>query len=87
MGKLLTILGGLGAGAAIMYFMDPERGRTRRSMVQDKVTGMSNDLRQGIDSRSRDLSNRAKGLLHEAKSTFGGGQQNQVPSEHEGMGI
>ena len=92
MGRLLTILGGLGAGAALMYFMDPEKGRTRRAQMQDKVTGMSNDLRQGIEGRSKDLSNRAKGLLHEAKSTFNRGDRNaqnmgQMPSEHEGMGI
>lgn len=93
MGRLLTILGGLGAGAALMYFMDPEKGRTRRAQMQDKVTGMSNDLRQGIEGRSKDLSNRAKGLLHEAKSTFNrSGERNaqnmgQMPSEHEGMGI
>jgi hypothetical protein len=90
--RLLTILGGLGAGAALMYFMDPERGRTRRAHMQDKMTGMSNDLRQGIEGRSKDLSNSAKGLLHEAKSAFGGGDRSaqnmgQMPSEREGMGI
>lgn len=92
MGKLLTILGGLGAGAALMYFMDPERGRTRRAQVQDKMTGISNDLREGIEGRSKDLSNRAKGLLHEAKSAFsqnlqGGSAMGEMPSEREGMGI
>jgi hypothetical protein len=93
MGRILTVLGGLGAGAALMYFMDPERGRTRRAHVQDKFTGLSNDLRHGIEGRSQDLRNRAKGLLHDAKSTFranrGESAQNmgQMPSEHEGMGI
>ena len=66
MGRILTVLGGLGAGAALMYFMDPERGRTRRAHVQDKFTGLSNDLRHGIEGRSQDLRNRAKGLLHDA---------------------
>jgi hypothetical protein len=94
MGRLLTILGGLGAGAALMYFMDPEKGRTRRTQVQDKFTGLSNDLRHNIEGRSKDLRNRAKGLLHEAKSSFGGNRggtsaqgMGQMPSEHEGMGI
>lgn len=93
MGRIFTILGGLGAGAALMYFMDPERGRTRRAQMQDKFTGLSNDLRHGIEGRSKDFGNRAKGLLHEARSTFGGNRgasaQNmgQTPSEHEGMGI
>lgn len=27
-----------GAGALAMYFLDPEKGRTRRAQVQDKVT-------------------------------------------------
>ena len=91
MGRLLTILGGLGAGAALMYFMDPEKGRTRRAQMQDKVNGLSNDLQRTIEGRSRDLTNRAKGLLHEAKSSFGGDRSaqgmGQTPSEHEGMGI
>ena len=93
MGRLLTVLGGLGAGAALMYFMDPERGRTRRAQIQDKFTGLSNDLRHGIEGRSQDFRNRAKGFLHEAKSTFrsnrGESAQGvgQMPSEHEGMGI
>ncbi len=93
MGRLLTILGGRGAGAALMYFMYPEKGRTRRAQMQDKMNGLSNDLRQGFEGRSKDLSNRAKGLLHEAKSHFGGSDRSsaqnmgQMPSEHEGMGI
>lgn len=85
MNKILTILGGLGAGAALMYFMDPERGRTRRAKVQDKFTGLSNDLQRSIEGKSKDLSNRAKGLLHEAKSAFGGDRgerdMGQMPSE------
>ena len=92
MGRLLTILGGLGAGAALMYFMDPEKGRTRRAQVQDKFNGLGNDLRNEFEGRSKDLSNRAKGLLHEAKSALGQNRQSnsdlgQYPSEHEGMGI
>lgn len=95
MNKALTILGGLGAGAALMYFMDPERGRTRRAKVQDKFTGMSHDLQRTIEGRSQDLRNRAKGYLHEAKSAFGGNRESresfdefgQTPSEREGMGI
>lgn len=92
MNRVLTILGGLGAGAALMYFMDPERGRTRRARMQDKMTGMSNDLQRSIEGKSQDLRNRAKGFLHEAKSTLSGNREaadefGQIPSEREGMGI
>ena len=72
MNKILAILGGLGAGAAAMYFMDPERGRRRRALIRDKAVGLSNDVRQGASGKAKDLSNRAKGLMHEAKSLTSG---------------
>ena len=28
---------GLGAGAVLMFFMDPQRGRRRRALVRDQV--------------------------------------------------
>jgi hypothetical protein len=69
---ILALLGGLGAGAAIMYLYDPNGGRRRRALIRDKAVGVSNDLRQGIESRGRDLGNRAKGLIHEAKAIMPG---------------
>lgn len=69
---IITILGGLGVGAALMYFFDPNGGRRRRALVRDKAVGISNDVRDSIGSKSRDLRNRAKGLVHEAKSLIPG---------------
>jgi hypothetical protein len=37
MAKRRLIIWG-GAGALVMYFLDPDKGRTRRAMVQDKIT-------------------------------------------------
>lgn len=89
MNKILAILGGIGAGAAVMYFMDPERGRTRRAMIRDKATGLSNDIQGAVGAKSRDLSNRAHGLLHEAKSAFSGGRESDSRDfgNREGVGI
>jgi len=83
MNRLIGFLGALGAGAALMYFLDPERGRTRRALIRDKAAGLSHDVQDAIGSKSRDLRNRAQGLLHEAKSTF-----SPTPDEptREGMG-
>lgn len=75
----------------MMYFMDPERGRTRRAQMQDKFTGLSNDLQRSIEGKSKDFGNRAKGLLHDAKSKFGGSRASDdfgdMSTEREGMGI
>ena len=36
----VTLLAGFGAGMALMYFLDPERGRERRDMVRDRVRSL-----------------------------------------------
>ena len=88
MNRMLTILGGLGAGAALVYFMDPKKGAGRRAMVQNKVNDLSSNLQHALDSGSRQFGNRAKGLLQDAKTKFSNsGDSGMVPSEHEGMGI
>ena len=64
---------GLGIGAAVMYFLDPERGRTRRAHMKDKAVGLSNDAREAISGRAQDISNRASGMYHEARKAVSGG--------------
>ena len=34
----ISLLAGFGAGLALMYFLDPERGRARRNILRDKLT-------------------------------------------------
>ena len=36
----VTLLAGFGAGMALMYFFDPERGRARREMVRERVRSL-----------------------------------------------
>jgi hypothetical protein len=69
---LLAIMSGLGVGAALMYLFDPEEGNRRRAMLRDKATSMKGKAQDAMSGRAQDLSNRAKGLLHETKSAFGG---------------
>ena len=33
----ITLLAGFGAGLALMYFLDPERGRQRRQLLRDRL--------------------------------------------------
>lgn len=64
------ILGGVGVGAGLMYFLDPERGRRRRAGVRDKMVSLGNHATCAVDrvgGLSRDMRNRAYGMLAEAK--------------------
>ena len=68
---ILAIMSGLGVGAALMYLFDPEEGNRRRAVLRDKAMSVSNKAQDALGGRAQDFSNRAKGMLHEAKSTFG----------------
>lgn len=37
----ITLLAGFGAGIALMYFLDPEKGRERRDMVRDRLMSLT----------------------------------------------
>ena len=63
-----TLLGGLGLGAALMYVLDPERGKRRRALVRDKAVRVANRTGERLEARSRDLKNRMRGVKAEAKS-------------------
>lgn len=68
----LTFLAGLGSGAALMYFLDPDRGRRRRALVGDQVTSLTNNAQKTIGKKQRDLQNRAKGLWAETRKAVTG---------------
>jgi hypothetical protein len=61
-------LGGLGLGAALMYVLDPERGKRRRGLVRDKALHLSRKASDRLDARSRDLRNRMRGAAAQVKA-------------------
>jgi gas vesicle protein len=69
---IIAILAGLGVGAAVMYLFDPEGGNRRRALIRDKAVRLNRQTREAIDGTMKDLSNRAKGTMHEMKSGFSG---------------
>lgn len=77
MKKILALIGGLGVGAALMYIFDPKGGGRRRALIRDRAVGITNDLKQTVGAKSRHLGNKAKGLMHEAKSMIPGTGSNQ----------
>ncbi len=68
--RLITFAKGLGMGAALMYYFDPERGVRRRALVRDKMIHTTTKLGKMLNTASRDLTNRAGGLTAELQSLF-----------------
>ncbi len=68
----VAALSGLGAGALMMFLFDPQRGRGRRAFIRDKATGLKNDVQDTVSAKATHLSNRAKGVVHEARSAVFG---------------
>ena len=63
--KVCLTLGVFGAGAVAMYLLDPERGRSRRTQINDQLNSKVNHLVKVAGSKSRHLRNRAQGVVHD----------------------
>jgi hypothetical protein len=70
MSKNLLFLGGIGLGAGLMYIFDPDRGRSRRATARDAARHIANAFDDAVGKTSRDLSNRAQGVVAELNSIF-----------------
>ena len=70
--KGLMVLLGAGLGAAVMYMLDPDRGNRRRALLRDKMVKINRQTQEAVSGKVHDMTNRAKGMLHEAKSSFEG---------------
>ena len=62
---------GLAAGAALMYFLDPENGRRRRELMRDQALQAKGRLADKASGTARELKDRAYGLYAEARSRAG----------------
>jgi uncharacterized membrane protein len=67
MNRAMALFGGAGVGAGIMYLLDPDRGRRRRALVRDKVVRGVHALGDALDTTSRDLRNRTRGVIAELR--------------------
>jgi uncharacterized membrane protein len=57
------LITGVGLGAGLSYWFDPDRGKRRRARVRDKVAHGFNVASDAIGKTSRDIENRASGAL------------------------
>jgi uncharacterized membrane protein len=69
-----AVLGGLGLGAALMYFFDPAQGRRRRRLVLDKVSRALSASGNAIGTTASDVRHRARGVVAETRSRMRGSE-------------
>jgi hypothetical protein len=67
-------LAAFGLGAAIMYILDPESGRRRRTYARDRALDAANDAVDAITSTARGARNRAKDTIDDAKGVLSSNQ-------------
>jgi uncharacterized membrane protein len=60
----------LGLGAGLMYLMDPQSGRKRRSDLGHRFASIQRRAEHGRDIVARDATNRAHGLLVETRQAL-----------------
>jgi uncharacterized membrane protein len=72
------LLSAAAAGAVSMYLLDPDHGRRRRAVMRDRLASGMSRLDDATSVASRDLRNRARGVVHEVRSRF---TQEEVPDE------
>lgn len=59
---------GAGLGAGLMYLLDPQSGKRRRTVAKDKTVSALKQGGTALGKKSRHLGNRGKGLVLEATS-------------------
>lgn len=65
---LLRVLTLAAAGAGLMYLLDPDGGRRRRARMRDQLVRAAHRTGDAVDATSRDVSNRARGVVAELRS-------------------
>lgn len=77
------LLGGMGVGAGLMYWLDPDRGRRRRAMARDELVRVVHDAGDALDQGLRDWNHRVSGSFIEFASRFvPGSVSDEVLQQH-----
>jgi hypothetical protein len=66
--SLVAALAAIAAGAAAMYYLDPQSGRRRRALARDRVDAVRHDVVQYTTAKSRRAADRARGLVAGVRS-------------------
>jgi hypothetical protein len=77
----VALLGGFSAGLALMFFLDPEHGRRRRSLLRDQLTKWTRVGRETAEGKAKDLRNRTIGAMHETRKVVSGAANGAAEAE------
>jgi BON domain-containing protein len=66
--NITSLLVGAGAGAGLMYLLDPDLGNRRRARMRDQLVRARHLTGNAMDATSRDVRNRARGVVAELRS-------------------
>jgi hypothetical protein len=66
--KITSLLVGAGAGAGLMYLLDPAQGNRRRARMRDQLRRARRVTGDAMDATSRDVRNRARGVVAELRA-------------------
>ncbi|WP_459614467.1 BON domain-containing protein [Bordetella sp. 2513F-2] len=80
MKALLNCAAALAAGAAAMYYLDPESGARRRALVRDKVSAGRHQVERRARARTRYVADR----IHGAAARLQGGREVESDAQLEG---
>src|SRR6476659_3268486 len=61
MNRVMRLATAFAAGAAVMYYLDPQTGRRRRALVRDKSAAVGHDVKEAARSRTRRAVNHVRG--------------------------
>jgi hypothetical protein len=81
----IALLGGLGAGLALMYFADPIEGRHRRALLRGQLTKWTRMGREKAQTAANDVRNRSMDLAAEARKTVES-KSNEIDSQTSEIG-
>jgi len=69
--SFFALLGALGAGAALMYFLDPDNGRRRRALVRDQVVHGRSVMQDMTEAAVHNAANHTRGAIARIQGRIG----------------
>lgn len=64
---MIDTLKGIGIGAGLMYYLDPETGNRRRALLRDSLVRSFHELSDSVDRSLRDSAHRLQGVVAETR--------------------